>query len=77
MARFRAPAFLASLAGTEGPRHLDSDFEMVQDAFRRFALNGHSSSQVAEELGLSENAVVHAKSRILKRLRQEAGELLG
>jgi (2S)-methylsuccinyl-CoA dehydrogenase len=33
----RAPAFLASLAGQPGPRHLDSDFEMVQDTFRRFA----------------------------------------
>ncbi|HEY4378426.1 MAG TPA: acyl-CoA dehydrogenase family protein, partial [Acidimicrobiales bacterium] len=29
--------FLASLAGKAGPRHLDSDFEMVQDVFRRFA----------------------------------------
>lgn len=36
---FRDPAFVASLAGTPGPRHLDSDFEMVQDAFRAFADN--------------------------------------
>ena len=34
---YRDPAFLASLAGEEGPRHLDGDFEMVQDTFRRFA----------------------------------------
>jgi (2S)-methylsuccinyl-CoA dehydrogenase len=34
---FRAPAFMASLCGVEGPRHLDSDYEMVQDTFRRFA----------------------------------------
>jgi (2S)-methylsuccinyl-CoA dehydrogenase len=34
---FRDPAFLASLVGEQGPRHLDSDFEMVQDTFRRFA----------------------------------------
>jgi (2S)-methylsuccinyl-CoA dehydrogenase len=34
---FRDPVFLASLAGEDGPRHLDSDFEMVQDTFRRFA----------------------------------------
>jgi (2S)-methylsuccinyl-CoA dehydrogenase len=34
---YRDPGFLASLAGEEGPRHLDSDFEMVQDTFRRFA----------------------------------------
>jgi len=34
---FRAPAFIASLADAPGPRHLDPDFEMVQDPFRRFA----------------------------------------
>jgi (2S)-methylsuccinyl-CoA dehydrogenase len=34
---YRDPAFLAGLAASEGPRHLDADFEMVQDTFRRFA----------------------------------------
>ncbi|HVF74181.1 MAG TPA: acyl-CoA dehydrogenase family protein [Acidimicrobiales bacterium] len=34
---YRSPEFLASLAGEQGPRHLDTDFEMVQDTFRRFA----------------------------------------
>jgi (2S)-methylsuccinyl-CoA dehydrogenase len=34
---YRDPAFLASLAGKDGPRHLDDDFELVQDTFRRFA----------------------------------------
>ncbi|MFZ6005189.1 MAG: acyl-CoA dehydrogenase family protein [Actinomycetota bacterium] len=34
---YRDPAFLAGLAGQEGPRHLDDDFELVQDTFRRFA----------------------------------------
>jgi (2S)-methylsuccinyl-CoA dehydrogenase len=34
---YRDPAFLAELGGDEGPRHLDNDFEMVQDTFRRFA----------------------------------------
>jgi (2S)-methylsuccinyl-CoA dehydrogenase len=33
----RDPAFVASLAGTAGPRHLDADFELVQDTFRAFA----------------------------------------
>jgi RNA polymerase sigma-70 factor (ECF subfamily) len=47
------------------------------EAFRRFAMDGHPVADVARELGLSENAVILAKSRILKRLRQEAGELLG
>ncbi len=34
---FRAPEFLASLATVAGPRHLDADYEMVQDTFRAFA----------------------------------------
>ncbi|HUS62497.1 MAG TPA: acyl-CoA dehydrogenase family protein [Acidimicrobiales bacterium] len=34
---WRSPAFLASLAAEQGPRHLEADFEMVQDTFRRFA----------------------------------------
>jgi (2S)-methylsuccinyl-CoA dehydrogenase len=34
---YRDPQFVASLASREGGRHLDSDFEMVQDTFRRFA----------------------------------------
>ncbi len=37
VASYRDPAFLASLDGSAGPRHLDDDFEMVQDTFRRFA----------------------------------------
>jgi (2S)-methylsuccinyl-CoA dehydrogenase len=36
LATYRSPAFLASIDG-DGPRHLDGDFEMVQDTFRRFA----------------------------------------
>jgi RNA polymerase sigma-70 factor (ECF subfamily) len=46
------------------------------DAFRRFALDGLPAAEVAAELGLSVNAVTLAKSRILKRLREEAGDLL-
>jgi (2S)-methylsuccinyl-CoA dehydrogenase len=33
----RSPEGLAGLCGQEGPRHLDADFELVQDTFRRFA----------------------------------------
>jgi (2S)-methylsuccinyl-CoA dehydrogenase len=39
LATYRAPAFVASLATVEGPRHLDGDMEMVQDTFRSFATN--------------------------------------
>jgi RNA polymerase sigma-70 factor, ECF subfamily len=45
-------------------------------AFRRFAIEGLPAAQVAAELGLTVNAVTLAKSRILKRLREEAGDLL-
>jgi (2S)-methylsuccinyl-CoA dehydrogenase len=34
---YREPAFLASLATQQGPRHLDSDFELVRESFHRFA----------------------------------------
>ena len=34
---YRDPAFLAPLAGEAGPRHLDDDFELVRDTFKRFA----------------------------------------
>ena len=39
LAKFRTPEFVASLADQPGPRHLDPDFEMVQDTFRSFADN--------------------------------------
>lgn len=36
LATYRAPEFLAAI-DQPGPRHLDGDFELVQDTFRRFA----------------------------------------
>jgi RNA polymerase sigma-70 factor, ECF subfamily len=45
-------------------------------AFRRLALDGAPARAVAEELGLSVNAVLIAKSRVLARLRQEARGLV-
>lgn len=45
-------------------------------AFQRFGIDGVPAGRVAEELGISENAVILAKSRVLKRLREEAGDLL-
>ncbi len=53
------------------------DFEPnTWEAFRRFALDGRPAADVAEKLGVSTGAVVQAKFRILKRLREEAGELM-
>jgi RNA polymerase sigma-70 factor (ECF subfamily) len=45
-------------------------------AFHKFALEGLPAADVAQELGLSVNAVIQSKSRVLKRLRAEAGGLL-
>jgi RNA polymerase sigma-70 factor, ECF subfamily len=45
-------------------------------AFHRFAVDGLPAAMVAEEMGMSVNSVIQAKSRILKRLREEAGDLL-
>jgi len=46
------------------------------EAFRIFAFEGLPAARAAEEVGLTVNAVLQAKTRILKRLRQEAGNLL-
>jgi RNA polymerase sigma-70 factor (ECF subfamily) len=45
-------------------------------AFRRVTLDGARPAAVAAELGLSVNAVLLAKSRVLRRLRQEARGLV-
>ena len=54
-----------------------SDFnQSTWDAFQQFAVEGHPAAEVARELGLTVNAVVKAKSRVLNRLREEAAGLL-
>lgn len=40
------------------------------EAFRRFALEGRPSEEVAAELGISVNAVFGAKRRVLERMRE-------
>lgn len=45
-------------------------------AFDRVALKGESPRDVASEMQISLNAVVTAKSRVLRRLRQEADGLV-
>jgi RNA polymerase sigma-70 factor (ECF subfamily) len=45
-------------------------------AFWRTAVDGQVASDIAAELGMSSAAVRQAKSRILRRLREELGELL-
>lgn len=45
-------------------------------AFEGLALESRAAAAVAAGLGLSVDAVLQAKSRVLRRLRQEAGEFL-
>jgi RNA polymerase sigma-70 factor, ECF subfamily len=44
--------------------------------FERFAIAGVPAARVALEAGISENAVLLAKSRVLRRLREEAAGLV-
>jgi RNA polymerase sigma-70 factor, ECF subfamily len=46
------------------------------NAFRRVALDGAKPDVVAQEMGISRNAVVIAKCRVLSRLRQESEGLI-
>jgi RNA polymerase sigma-70 factor (ECF subfamily) len=58
-------------------QRVQGDFAPVTwKAFRRHVLEGEPAVQVAEELGLSLNSVLLAKSRVLKRLRQELAGLV-
>jgi RNA polymerase sigma-70 factor (ECF subfamily) len=45
------------------------------EAFWRTAVEGHSPADVADDLGMSLAAVYMAKSRVVRRLRRELGEL--
>jgi len=51
--------------------------ESTRRAFRRLVFDEASPDEVAQELGLSLNAVIIAKCRVLKALRHEGRGLLG
>jgi len=86
LARLQDPGSdLSKQWDTEHDRHIfrrllaaiRDDFSPVTlRAFARTAINGQRAARVAEELKISENAVLLAKSRVLKRLRDEAAGLL-
>jgi DNA-directed RNA polymerase specialized sigma24 family protein len=53
-------------------RRVQGDFApSTWQAFQRHVLEGAQAESVAGELGLSLNSILLAKSRVLKRLRQE------
>jgi RNA polymerase sigma-70 factor (ECF subfamily) len=56
---------------------LEAEFEPTTlRAFRRLAIDGQSGEAVTRELGLSPGAVYVARSRVMRRLREEAAGLL-
>jgi RNA polymerase sigma-70 factor (ECF subfamily) len=58
-------------------RRVQGDFAPATwQAFVRHVLEGEPARRVADELGLSLNSVLLAKSRVLKRLRQELAGLV-
>jgi RNA polymerase sigma-70 factor (ECF subfamily) len=58
-------------------RRVQGDFAPATwQAFCRHALEGEPAARVAAELSLSLNSVLLAKSRVLKRLRQELAGLV-
>jgi RNA polymerase sigma-70 factor (ECF subfamily) len=46
------------------------------DAFWRSAINEEDTAAIAADLGVTPNAIRQSKSRVLRRLREEFGELL-
>ncbi|MGO9471763.1 MAG: hypothetical protein ACLQIB_08170 [Isosphaeraceae bacterium] len=48
----------------------------TRQAFQRFGVDGEPAGRGVQELGMAENSVILAKARVLKRLREEAGDLL-
>ena len=54
---------------------IENDFASnTWQAFWLTAIEGHDTSSVAEQLGMSVNGVRQAKSRVLRRLREQLGE---
>jgi RNA polymerase sigma-70 factor (ECF subfamily) len=54
-----------------------SEFEnRTWTAFWRVAVDNHAPADVAAEMGITPNAVRQAKSRVLRRLKEELGELI-
>jgi RNA polymerase sigma-70 factor (ECF subfamily) len=64
-------------SGQLGRRGDEGEFQPATwQAFWGLTVEGKSGAEVAAELGLSVDAVYAAKSRVLRRLRQELDGLL-
>jgi RNA polymerase sigma-70 factor (ECF subfamily) len=57
---------------------IESDFEaQTWEVFRLLVLEDRPAAEVAQRCGMKLNAVYVVKSRVLKRLREEVGDLVG
>ncbi|MGO9112541.1 MAG: RNA polymerase sigma factor [Thermoguttaceae bacterium] len=71
------PREVADMVLPIGLELIRAEFEShTWEAFRRVAIEGQPSARVAIDLGMSVDAVYQAKSRVLRRLRQELDGLL-
>ncbi|MGO8749619.1 MAG: RNA polymerase sigma factor [Thermoguttaceae bacterium] len=71
------PREVADLVLPIGLELVRAEFESrTWEAFRRVAIEGQPSARVANDLGMSVEAVYQAKSRVLRRLRRELDGLL-
>jgi RNA polymerase sigma-70 factor (ECF subfamily) len=71
-----APAEVSELYGRALEQVRGEFEERTWRAFLRTAVDGRTAVETATELGLTSAAVRQAKSRVLRRLRQELGELI-
>ena len=84
--RVPAPDFSVELSESPGEvtalyqralRQVRDQFEHTTfTAFWRVTVENHSPVEVAQELGVTANAIRQAKSRVLRRLKEEMGELI-
>lgn len=76
------PADLSDPGSTDSLLHrglelIRQDFAAhTWQAFWRSLVEGHSPADIARDLGISVDAVYQAKARVLRRLREELGDLL-
>jgi RNA polymerase sigma-70 factor (ECF subfamily) len=71
-----APADVAGVFHRAVSLVRDQFEERTWRAFWRVAVEDRSPAEVATELGITANAVRQAKSRVLRRLKEEMGELI-
>ena len=54
---------------------IENDFQpSTWTAFWRATIDGHDTNWIAQDLGISPNSVRQAKSRVLRRLREQLGD---